>query len=166
MKKVMLRWIVAIVLLAWPGFLSAHHSLAQFDTATPVWMKGTVVRFERVNPHSRIYLDQTKADGQIQRWAIEGPGPLQLARMGIGENFLKAGDALEVCGFVMKEDGVLQSPQSNPDSTPVLSTRPISGHLLGMPDGKRRFWSDYGVFEKCLKPGEKTETFRREAFGR
>jgi len=39
-----------------------------------------------------------------------------------------------------------------------------SGHLLVMPDGKRRFWSDYGVLEKCLNPGENKETLREEAF--
>ena len=35
-----------------------------------------------------------------------------------------------------------------------------------MPNGKRRYWSDYRVLDKCLNPGESTETLRREAFGR
>src|SRR5262245_4626986 len=100
---------IAVSLLAWPGALAAHHSLVQFDTTTPVWLKGTVVRFERVNPHSRILLDQQMEDGRVQRWAVDGPGPNPLARMGIDENFLKAGDAIEVCGFVLKE-GALQAP--------------------------------------------------------
>jgi hypothetical protein len=34
-----------------------------------------------------------------------------------------------------------------------------------MPNGKRRYWSDYGVLEKCLNPGESAETLRREALG-
>jgi hypothetical protein len=33
-----------------------------------------------------------------------------------------------------------------------------------MPNGKRRFWSDYGVLEKCLLPGETVQQLRDEAF--
>jgi hypothetical protein len=152
MRKVLRAW-TAIAALAWPGVLFAHHSLVQFDTAAPVLVKGTVVRFDRVNPHSRILVDQVGEDGHRQRWAVDGPAPNALARMGIGEDFLKPGDVIEVCGFVTKEQS-------------VWSTRPISGHLLVMPDGRRRFWSDYGVLEKCLKPGENKETLREEALGR
>jgi hypothetical protein len=163
MTKVVAVCTAAIAMLAWPGSLAAHHSLVQFDTTTPVWVKGTVVRFDRVNPHSRIFVDQMKPDGQMERWAVDGPGPNPLTRMGIGEDFLHVGDVIEVCGFVLKEGGVFHPPQP-PASAPALSARPISGHLLVMPDGKRRFWSDYGVIEKCLKAGENKETLRREAF--
>lgn len=160
MKKVMATWTTAIVVFAWTGPLAAHHSLAQFDTTTPVRVTGTVVRLERINPHSLIFLDETMEDGQIQRWAVDGPGLTMLARMGVDADFLKAGDVIEVCGFVTKE-GVSSrrtipkpaSVSSNP-STTSLTGRVISGHLLVMPDGKRRFWSDYGVLDKCLKPGE------------
>ena len=148
-------WIVAIAALAWPGALTAHHSLVQFDTTTPVWVKGTIVRFDRVNPHVRFFLDQTREDGQTQRWVVDGPPSNNLGRMGIGPDFLKAGDVIEVCGFVLKEEG-----------TPVSSGRALSGHLLVMAHGKRRYWSDYGVLEKCLNPGENKEALRREAFGR
>jgi hypothetical protein len=37
----------------------------------------------------------------------------------------------------------------------------MNGHLLVMPDGKRRFWSDYGLLDKCLNPGEKN-TYRQD----
>src|SRR4029450_5980758 len=102
MNRVPAAWTLAIAVLAWPLVVAAHHSLVQFDTTTPLWVKGTVVRFDRVNPHSRIFLDQTKEDGQTQRWAVDGPAPNALARMGLGEDFLKAGDVLEVCGFALK----------------------------------------------------------------
>ena len=103
MKKVIATWTAAIAVFAWTGPLAAHHSLARFDTTTPVRVKGTVVRLERVNPHSIIVLDETTEDGQIQRWAVDGPGPTMLARMGVDTDFLKAGDVIEVCGFVTKE---------------------------------------------------------------
>ena len=167
MKEMTAAWIVLVAVLAWPGALTAHHSLVRFDTTTPVWLKGTVVRFDLVNPHVRFFLDQTKEDGQTQRWLVDGPPSNNLARMRIGPDFLKAGDVIEVCGFVLKEEVASQRALPPASSNPsVLSGRPLSGHLLVMPNGKRQFWSDYGVLEKCLNPGESKEALRREAFGR
>ena len=167
MKQLTAAWIVSVAVLGWPGAPIAHHSLAQFDTTKPLWVKGTVVRFDRVNPHVRFFLDQTGEDGQTQRWTVDGPASNNVARMGIGEDFLKAGDVIEVCGFVLKQEAVSQRPLPPAGSKPdVWSGRPFSGHLLVMPNGKRRYWSDYGVLDKCLNPGESTEALRREAFGR
>jgi uncharacterized protein DUF6152 len=166
MKK-MRATLAAIAVLASAGSLAAHHSLAQFDTATPVRVKGRVVSFERVNPHSIIFLDQTTQDGQIQRWAVDGPGPNQLDRMGVEKDILKAGDVIEVCGFVTKEgissQRTLQKSASVSlnSSTPNMAGRALNGHLLVMPDGKRRFWSDYGHLEKCLNPGETRDSLIR-----
>jgi hypothetical protein len=158
MKRLATAWIVAVAVLSSSDPLRAHHSLVQFETTTPLWVKGTVVRFDLVNPHVRFFLDQRRADGQMQRWVVDGPPSNNLARMGIGPDFLKAGDVVEVCGFVLKEEFA-----SNPNAS---SGRVLSGHLLVMPGGERRYWSDYGVLHKCLNPGEDTETLRREAFGR
>jgi hypothetical protein len=154
MKQLTAASIVAVAVLASSWELTAHHSLARFDTTTPLWVKGTVVRFDRIDPHVRFLLDQTGEDGKTQRWAVDGPPSNNVYRLGIGEDFLKAGDVVEVCGFALKEE-------AKPD---VLADRPFSGHLLVMPNGKRRFWSNYGVLDKCLNPGEKVETLRREAF--
>ena len=166
MKKVMAVWAAAIAALSWPGALAAHHSLAQFDTTTPVWVKGTVIRFDPVSPHARIILEQADG-GKTQRWSVDGPAPNSFARMGIGENFLKVGDVLEVCGFPLKADVEAQRASTPVASNPnVLSGRPFSGHLLVMPNGKRQFWSDYGVLDKCLRPGESVQQLRDEAFGR
>src|SRR5204862_1546853 len=102
MKKIM-AGLAAAVMLVSAASLLAHHSLAQFDTTTGVTVKGTVVLFERVNPHSFIFIDQKGKDGQLHRWAIEGPGVNQLTRLEVQKDFLKAGDVIEVCGYVMKE---------------------------------------------------------------
>jgi uncharacterized protein DUF6152 len=166
-KKMNAAWTAAIAVLASAGSLAAHHSLAQFDTATPLRVKGTVVSFERVNPHSIIFLDQTREDGQIQRWAVDGPGPNVLDRLGVEKDILKAGDVIEVCGFVTREGVPSQralpksASASLNSSTPKMTGRVISGHLLVMPDGKRRFWSDYGYLEKCLNPGETRDSLIR-----
>lgn len=144
----------AVAVLAWSGSLAAHHSLARFDTTTPVWVTGTVIRIERINPHSLIVIDQPRSNQPAQRWVIDGPSPNVLARMRLADDFVMPGEVLTVCGFVLKDDPATDS------------ARQISGHLLVLPSGKRQFWSDYGVFQKCLKPGEETDTYRREAFGR
>jgi hypothetical protein len=134
---------------------------------TPLWVKGTVVRFDRITPHVRFLLDQKSEDGHVQRWAVEGPPSNNVARMAIGPDFLKAGDVIEVCGFALKEEVASQRPVPPASSKPnVMADRAFSGHLLVMPNGKRRYWSDYGVLEKCLNPGENKETLRNEAFGR
>src|SRR5688500_12010788 len=125
MRKMLAVWITGIGLLTWQGAPAAHHSLAQFDLTVPIWMKGTVVRFDRVSPHSLIFIEQTEEDGQTQRLAVDGPAPNALARRGIGADFVKAGDVIEVCGFFLKEGASGRSSQA----------RPMSGHLLVLPDG-------------------------------
>ena len=167
MKKMKATWTAAIAVLASAGSLAAHHSLARFDTTTAVHVKGTVVSFLRVNPHSIIFLDQTREDGQIQRWAVDGPAPNQLDRMRVEKDILKAGDVIEVCGFVTKEGVPSQrAPQKSASvgldpATPNMTGQVLNGHLLVMPDGTRRFWSDYGHLEKCLNPGETRDSLIR-----
>lgn len=134
MKKSIATW-AAIAGLVSAGSLAAHHSLVQFDTTTPLRVKGAVVLFERINPHSIIYLDQKRDNGEIQRWAVIGPQVNQLDRMRAGKDFLKAGDVIEVCGFVLKE-GVASQAKS---SSPKMEGRPLNGHTLVMPDGRKWF---------------------------
>ena len=66
MKKTLSGWTAAVVMLASAGSLAAHHSLSQFDTTTAVTVKGTIVLFERINPHSILFLDQKGADEHSQ----------------------------------------------------------------------------------------------------
>lgn len=165
MKQVTGTWMAAIAMLAWSQSVAGHHSLVQFDTTKTVWVKGTVVRFDLINPHVRFVLEETKEDGQTQRWLVDGPAGINIGRMGLGPDFLEPGDSVEVCGVVLKAEPAAARAQRPPQS-PDASLRPLSGHLLVMPNGKRRFWSDYGVIDKCLAPGEDKETLRREAFGR
>jgi len=158
-KKMMSGWFAVIVILASAASLVAHHSLAQFDTTTAVWVKGAIARVELVNPHSIIFVDQKGADGQIQRWAVEGPGVVQLTRMGIGKEAMKVGDHIEACGYVLKDSA---------ESQRILSTEPINSGLkastpksapgrlmdaemLVMPGGQKQKWSDYGQ-HLCLGP--------------
>jgi len=154
MKKMMSAWTAIIVLLASAGLLVGHHSLVQFDTTTAVRVKGSIVWIERVNPHSILFVDQKSADGQIHRWAVEGPSPVQLKRRGFDLETLKVGDVIEACGYATKE-GV--EPKRTVFTEPVslslksMSGRRLDGELLVMSDGRKEVWSDYG-HHKCLGP--------------
>jgi hypothetical protein len=138
-----------------PLSLTAHHSLGNHDTATAIRVKGTVVRFQPVNPHSFILLEQTGADGSLHRWAVEGPGAFQLTRRGVAADALKPGDVIEVCGYMPKERTVWQLSLPAPEGA-SLSGRLITAELLVMPDGREQSWGDYGV-HRCFPKGYKDQ---------
>jgi len=149
------------VLLSVSGLFSAsslaHHSLASFDVSAPLWIKGTVVRFERVNPHSLIFMDEKMPDGQVRRWAVDGPSVPQLERKDLDQQFLAAGQVIEVCGFALK-DAAAQRTLPRPDdasgapSQPRMTGQVLNGTVVITPDGKKRVWSDYGQLQKCVGP--------------
>jgi hypothetical protein len=152
MKQMKAGWLAAFVLLLSAGSVMAHHSLANHDTTTAVRVKGTVLQVHRINPHSFIFLEQPlNADGARQRWAVEGPSAVQLARRGQAQDIPKPGDVIEVCGYVPKERTMWQIAST--DSQAVnLAGRLITAELLVMPDGREQSWGDYG-FHKCFAPG-------------
>ena len=158
MKKTMTGWLALLVALVSAESLGAHHSLANFDTTTPVRVKGTIVQFHEINPHSFVYLDAVGPDGKVRRWAIEGPSIFQLKRSGIATDFLKPGAVLEFCGYLPKEAVVWQI--ANPNAGAVsLSGRLLNAEMLVMPDGREQSWGDYGV-HKCFSPGTRDQHSR------
>ena len=157
MKRTIALWTAALAVLASAGSLTAHHSLAQFDTDTAVWVKGTIVLLEYVNPHSFIFLEEETANGQRQRWAVEGPSAFQFARRGFDRDALKVGDVVEACGYVTKYGVQTRTASAEPvislKATPPTSTtgRVLTGEMLVLPDGQKRPWGDYG-HHHCLGP--------------
>ena len=151
MKKMMTGSLAVLVALVSASSLLAHHSLTNYDTTKAVRVKGTIVQFQQINPHSFIFLDQKGTDGQTHRWAVEGPSILQLNRSGFAKDVLKPGDVVEVCGYVPKEAIIWQiaSADANAIST---AGRLINAEVLVMPDGRQQNWGDYGV-HKCFAPG-------------
>jgi hypothetical protein len=144
----------------------AHHSLAAFDVSVPLWIKGTVVRFERANPHSLIFMDEKMPDGQVRRWAVDGPSVVQLERKGLDQRFLEGGEVIEVCGFALKDGAA--SPRTFPrledanaaPSGPSLTGQVMNGTVVITPDGKKRVWSDYGQLPKCVSPEDQGSLIR------
>jgi hypothetical protein len=133
--------------------LVAHHSLASFDTSTPVRVKGTVVTVHQINPHSYILLDETRADGPNRRWAVEGPALFQITRRGLAKDLPKPGDVVEACGYLPKEPVVWQIAETDPSATSA-SGRLLNGEMLVTADGREQSWGDYGV-HKCFGPGHR-----------
>jgi len=85
------------------GVALAHHSFAaEFDAQQPVTLKGTVTKWEMINPHGWITLDVTM-DGKTTRWMIETSNPNGLMRLGWTKNSLKPGDEITVDGYLAKD---------------------------------------------------------------
>jgi hypothetical protein len=92
------------------GFFAAvapvwgHHAFAQeFDEKKPVTLKGTVTKWELINPHSWIHLDVKNSDGSVTSWMIEGGSPNNLFRLGFTKDSLPAGTELVVEGYQAKD---------------------------------------------------------------
>jgi hypothetical protein len=139
----------AIAAFAFAGSLRAHHSISTIDISTPIWVKGTVVQYEVKNPHTLIELDETRQDGQVQRWTVEGPIIAGLTRYGLDAGFLKAGDVIEVCGF---------APKSNVEKA-WPPPRFVHGRLLVLRNGRMQLWGPYGKLDNCVRPDDPTQAW-------
>ena len=82
----------------------AHHAFsAEFDTAKPIALRGTVTMMEWVNPHSWIHIDVKGPDGTMVNWMVEGGSPNSLLRLGFTKNALLPGMEIVVDGFQAKD---------------------------------------------------------------
>lgn len=114
--------VVAGLLTSAAPALSHHAFAAEFDAAKPVKLKGTLIKWEMVNPHSWFHVGVKDPDGKVITWLIEGGSPNQLIRMGVTKNTVPIGTELLVDGYLAK-DG---------------STKAV-GRDFVLPDGKRLF---------------------------
>jgi hypothetical protein len=75
----------------------AHHGTnTEYDADHPIVFKGTVTEFEFANPHIQIYFDAKNGKGKLEHWAVEGPSPGRLIRMGWSRTEIKAGDEITI----------------------------------------------------------------------
>jgi hypothetical protein len=102
--KTKLTTIVAVVLLAGAAPVWAHHAFAaEFDQNTPVTLKGKMMKWEAVNPHSWFHIEVKEADGKTVEWMVEGGSPNTLIRYGVTKNSIKIGTELTVEGYQAKD---------------------------------------------------------------
>ena len=81
--------LAAAVLLCAPAY--AHHSQAMFDTTQEVVLKGTVAKFDWVNPHMYLTIATTGPDGKPAQVEGEGLGITQALVDGLKRDALKPG---------------------------------------------------------------------------
>jgi hypothetical protein len=105
--------IAAAALLLGVAQLHAHHAFAaEFDVNRPLTLKGTLVKWEMVNPHSWFHIDVKDKDGKVTPWMVEGGSPNQLIRMGVTKNTVPVGTELTVEGYQAK-DGTMKAVGRN-----------------------------------------------------
>lgn len=107
----------------------AHHAHGNYAVTT-VDMEGVVTELHLLAPHSWLYLEVAKADGQKQLWALEAGGRGQLLRNGITPENPKVGEKVKVrchplsdgtpgclLGFVKTQDGTVKDWDGGPEVT-------------------------------------------------
>lgn len=103
--------------------VEGHHAFAaEFDAAKPIQLRGVLVKWEMINPHSWFHMDIKGADGKVTSWMIEGGSPNQLIRLGVTKHSLQIGTELLVDGYQAK-DGSMKAV----------------GRNFTLPDGRRLF---------------------------
>jgi hypothetical protein len=101
----------------------AHHAFsAEFDINKPLTLKGTLSKWEMINPHSWFHIDVTGPDGKVTEWMIEGGSPNALIRLGVTKNTVKIGTELTIEAYQAKE-----------------GTNKAVGRDFTFPDGSRLF---------------------------
>jgi uncharacterized protein DUF6152 len=156
--------LAGLAAIACAGSVQAHHSHLDYQT-TPIWISGTVTRFELKNPHAITTLEGRSENGQALVWTVEGPSQTELdRRKGSDEYLPKVGDTLEVCAYPYRpveeiasdprlvpylDDSILRRLEAT--TTDGASPRLILGHLLVTKDGAMRVWEPYGSISECMR---------------
>jgi hypothetical protein len=77
---------------------AAHHSLAAYDEDRQIRLEGLLVSFAFVNPHARLELVVTDAQGRKAVWLAEWGGAGTLLGQGVREDSFVKDDALVLTG--------------------------------------------------------------------
>ena len=114
MKAKLLAVVVAgLGLLLCTVPMLAHHSFAaEYDSAKPITLTGTVTKVEWMNPHARFYIDVKDEKGEMKNWELELGSPNGLMRQGWTRNSLKKGDQVTISGSLAKDGSKLANART------------------------------------------------------
>ena len=98
-KKFRLLSMLAATALFCGGRTYAHHSFAAtYYVDQVITIKGSVTEFLFRNPHSFLKVQAPDDKGQMQIWAVEWAGGVQLSQASVAKDTLKPGDQVVVTG--------------------------------------------------------------------
>ncbi len=115
--------ILLVTILLGAAHAFAHHSFdAEYDGKQAVTLRGTVTKFEFINPHGWIYLDGKDDAGKSGSWSAETANVSTLLRRGWRKDSLKPGTEVIIEGSRAK------------DGSNTVSVRSVK-----LPDGSKLF---------------------------
>jgi len=100
------RFAIIVGLGAWLAIapLEAHHAFSsEFDISKPMKLRGTLTKWEMINPHSWFHIDVKNPDGTVVPWLIEGGSPNQLIRLGVTKKALPIGAEFIIEGYLARD---------------------------------------------------------------
>lgn len=96
LQTLALSLLPAAALLFAPAADAHHGTAVSYDQNGWITVKGTVTEFRWRNPHSALFMDITKDNGDKVNYAIELPSPVLMSRSnGWTRETFKAGDTVE-----------------------------------------------------------------------
>jgi hypothetical protein len=97
--RTVFRTLGVVLIVAFAGAASAHHSVAgQFDVTKTVTLSGVITRIDWLNPHIYVFLDGKDDGGAAGLWALETLPTAMMKKAGLTKDAVagKAGEVVTV----------------------------------------------------------------------